>query len=84
MSQTNDAGISLFQPSSINWSYLSLGNVALNQMNRNNNAKIFIPSQKIGIIADNKGGKKFSKVGPSHPPKKKVGKCDITKSPYRK
>ena len=64
--------MSLFQPSSINWSYLSLGKVALIHTNIKSNKKVLTPSQIIGIIADNTGGRKFSKVGPSHPPKKKV------------
>jgi hypothetical protein len=38
----------------------------------NKSANVLTPNQIIGIIADNIGGKNPSKVGPSHPPRKKV------------
>jgi hypothetical protein len=59
---SKDKGNNIFQPNSINWSYLGRGNEARSRINTQMKKKVFRRNQKTG----------GRKSGPSHPPKKSV------------
>ena len=70
--QAKDAGINIFQPKFINWSYLNLGKVPLIQININRNTAILLKNQINGIQPSFAPGISESGNGARHPPKNKV------------
>ena len=63
ITQANEKGKNIFQPSLISWSYLYLGKAARTQINPNNNKHVLVPNQKP------EGMKLSSERGASQPPR---------------
>ncbi len=70
--QARDAGINIFQPKFINWSYLNLGNVPRIQINTNKKTAILLKNQISGIQPSLAPGISESGNGALQPPKNKV------------
>ena len=72
--QTKVIGINIFQPNLIIWSYLYLGNVALNHKKLNIKIDDFNISHIVpGIIAKYDPIKLLGEIGDNHPPKNERG-----------